>query len=126
MLALELAVRLLLGLGLLQRDDLRLGQHQAILGALGLQRLEPLLHGLEVVALPDAAHAGRRDRQPALPQFVGDPHLAEGRLLDGEFHDRVFDLRGDAVLQHRLLAADLLQRQLAAFLVEILWGERRG
>jgi hypothetical protein len=28
MLALELAMRLLLGLGLLQRDDLRLGQHQ--------------------------------------------------------------------------------------------------
>ena len=27
MLALELAVRLLLGLGLFQRDDLRLGQH---------------------------------------------------------------------------------------------------
>jgi hypothetical protein len=30
MLALELAVRLLLGLGLFQRDDLRLGQHQAL------------------------------------------------------------------------------------------------
>ena len=43
MLALELAVRLLLGLGLFQRDDLRLGQHQAFLGAFGFQRLEPLV-----------------------------------------------------------------------------------
>src|SRR2546429_3713567 len=32
MLALELAVCLFLGLGLFQRDDLRLGQHQALLG----------------------------------------------------------------------------------------------
>jgi hypothetical protein len=32
--------------GLLQRDDLCLGQHQAFLGALGLERLEPLVHGL--------------------------------------------------------------------------------
>jgi hypothetical protein len=28
----------------------RLGQHQAILSALGFQRVEPLLHGLKVVA----------------------------------------------------------------------------
>ena len=34
-LALELAMGLLLGLGLLQRDHLRLGQHQALLSALG-------------------------------------------------------------------------------------------
>ena len=30
-----IAVRLLLGLGLFQRNDLRLGQHEALLGALG-------------------------------------------------------------------------------------------
>src|SRR6185312_8483793 len=52
MLALELAVRLLLGLGLFQRNDLRLGQHQAFLGALGFQRLEPLVHRLQFVAQP--------------------------------------------------------------------------
>src|SRR5262249_41376365 len=44
MLALELAVRLLLSLGLFQRDDLRFGQHHALLRALGFQRLEPLLN----------------------------------------------------------------------------------
>ena len=50
MLALELAMGLLLGLGLFQRDNLRLGQHQALLGALGLQCLEPLGHRLQVMA----------------------------------------------------------------------------
>ena len=45
----------------------RLGQHQALLGALGLQRLEPLGHGLQLVALPHAAHAGGRHGQPAVP-----------------------------------------------------------
>src|SRR5262245_60415117 len=72
MLALELAVRLLLGLGLFQRHDLRLGQHQALLGALGFQRLEPLVHRLQVVAQPHTAHAGGGNREPALPQFVGN------------------------------------------------------
>jgi hypothetical protein len=35
-------------------------------------------------------------------------------------HDSVFDLLCDAVFQHWLLAADLLQRQLAAFVVKLL------
>jgi hypothetical protein len=39
MLAIELAMRLLLGVGFFQRDDLRLGPHQAFLGAPGFQRL---------------------------------------------------------------------------------------
>src|SRR5262249_19051577 len=50
MLALELTMSLLLGLGLFQRNDLRLGQHQAFLSALGFQRLEPFAYGLQVVA----------------------------------------------------------------------------
>src|SRR5512133_1153977 len=120
MLALELAVRLLLGLGLLQRNDLRLGQNQALLGALGFQRFEPLLHGLQVVAQPHTAHASRRDREPALPQFVGNAHLTEGRLLDRQRYDGILDLLRHAVLQHRLLAADLLQSQFAALVVELL------
>jgi len=75
MLALELAMGLLLGL--FQRDELGLGQYQAFLGALGLQCFEPLVHGLEVMTLPHATHAGGRDREPALPQLVGDANLAE-------------------------------------------------
>jgi hypothetical protein len=42
-------VRLLVELGLLQSRHLRLGQHQAFLRALGLQRLQALLHGLQIV-----------------------------------------------------------------------------
>jgi hypothetical protein len=49
-----------------------------------------------------------------------DAHLAERRLLGRESDDRVFDLLGHAVLQHGLLAADLCQRQLAAFLLKFL------
>src|SRR3984893_2645863 len=120
MLALKFAMGLLLGLGLFQRDELGLGQYQAFLGALGLQGFEPLVHGLEVMTLPHATHAGRRDREPALPQLVGDADLAESRLLDGNRHDGVFDLLCDAVFQHWLLAADLLPRQLGAFVVKLL------
>jgi hypothetical protein len=89
------------------------------LGALGFQRLEPFVHGLEVVAQPHAAHAGRRYRQPTLPQLVGHAHLAEGRLLNSEGNNGIFGVLRYAVLQHRLLAADLLQCQLAAFVVEL-------
>ena len=120
MLALELAMGLLLGLGLFQRDQLGFGQHQAILGALGFQRFEPFVHGLQVVAQPHAPHAGGRDHKPVLAQFVGDAQLSECRLLEGKRNDRVFDLLRHAVLQYRLLAADLLQRHLAACVVKLL------
>jgi len=118
--ALEFAVRLLVQFGSFKSRDLRFGEHQAILGALGLEGLEPLVHGLEVVALPDAADAGGGDGHAALPEFVGDPHLAERRLLDGEFDDSLFDRRLDAVLQHRLAPGHFRQRDFAAFLVEFL------
>src|ERR1700750_1941548 len=42
MLALELAMRLLLSLGFFQRDDLRLGQYQAFLGAFASSALSRL------------------------------------------------------------------------------------
>jgi hypothetical protein len=58
-----------------------LGQHQALLSALGFECLETLVHVLKVVALPHAAHAGGRDRKSALPQLVGDAQLTEGGLL---------------------------------------------
>ena len=72
------------------------------------------------MALPHAAHAGGRDRQPAPLQRLRDPHLAPGRLLDRHLDRRLFDLDRRAVLQDRLAAADLLQRQLAAFVVQLL------
>jgi hypothetical protein len=57
------------------------------------------------------------DGEPPLPQFVGDANLPEGRLLDRQRHNGILDVSRHTVLQYRLLAADLLQRQLAAFVV---------
>src|ERR1700730_11119652 len=75
--------------------------------------------GAKVVTLPGRASAvGRGD--PEFPHFVGDADLAEGRLLHRKFNDPLRDLGRGPVRQDRLLAADLLQRQLAAFVIEIL------
>src|SRR3981189_2828788 len=55
------------------------------------------------------------------PSFlISLAHLAEGRLLHRKFNDPLRDLGRGPVRQDRLLAADLLQRQLAAFVIEIL------
>ncbi len=117
-LAVELAMRLVVLPRPLQSDDLGFGQHQAVLCAFGLECLEPLLHGLQVVALPDTAHAGRGDRQAALLQLIGHPDLAKGRLFGSELDDRLLDGRLDPVLQDRLAFGHLGQRDLAAFLIK--------
>jgi hypothetical protein len=54
--AVELAVRLLVGLGLFQRGDLRLGQQDTFLRRLGFERLEAQLHRRQIVPLPHATH----------------------------------------------------------------------
>src|SRR5918993_2599901 len=72
------------------------------------------------MAEPHAAHAGGGDRKPTLSEFIGDADLTKGRLLDRKRNDGGFDLLRHTVLQHRLLASDLLQRQLAAFVIEFL------
>ena len=46
----EFAVGFLVGLGFFQGCHLRLGQDQAVLRHLGLERLEPMFHGWQVVA----------------------------------------------------------------------------
>ena len=63
--ALELAMGFLVGLGLLERGDLPLGQQNPILCHLGFERLQAEFHRGQIVALPYAAHAGGRNRQPA-------------------------------------------------------------
>ena len=60
--ALELAMRFLVSLGLLERGDLGLGQQDAILRHLGFERLEAMFHRGQIVTLPHAAYPGRRDR----------------------------------------------------------------
>src|SRR5262245_23765095 len=59
--ALELAMRLLVSLGLLERGNLGLDQQGPILRHFGLQRLEAMLHRGQIVPLPYAAHTGGRD-----------------------------------------------------------------
>jgi hypothetical protein len=118
-LAVELAVRLLVQLGLLERDQLAFGQHAAVLGQLGFQGFQPLLHGLQVVAQPDAADTERRDLGAALLQLVGSPRLAPSRLVDGHRHHGGFHVGRGTVLQVGLGPGDLGQRQIAAFLIEV-------
>lgn len=43
--------------------------------------------------------ACQRDGEPAILQLVGYPHLAPGRLLDGDIDYRPLDLRLRPVLQ---------------------------
>src|SRR4051794_31380951 len=64
----------------------------------------------------------RQDRQPAPLQRLRypHPHLAPGRLFDRHRHDCRLDFRCGAVLRDRLPAADLLQGQLAPFVVQLL------
>jgi len=52
-------VSFLVGLGFFQGHQLGLGEDDALLGNLSLQRLEPFAHGLQIMALPHATHAGR-------------------------------------------------------------------
>ena len=117
---LELAVRLLVGLGLLQRGELALGEDEALLRHLGLQRLQPVLHGSRSWRRQIERTPEGRDRHAALQQIVGDAHLAPGRLLDRQGDDGLLDLRRHPVLQDRLAARQLLQSELAAFVVKLL------
>src|SRR5437879_9086002 len=59
-------MRLFVGLGFLERGDLRFGEQDAVLRRFGLKRLQAMLHRGQIVALPHAAHPRRRDRQLTL------------------------------------------------------------
>jgi hypothetical protein len=54
---------------------------ETVLGAPCFQRLEPLGHGLEVVALPHAELIRGSDGEPAFSQSVGDVDLTKRRLF---------------------------------------------
>ena len=84
------------------------------------KRLQPLGHGVEVVASPDAADAGGRDAKALLGQLVGHPRVSPGRLLHRQLEDAPLDRLGHPVLRVRHPARHLDQRRLAALLVEVL------
>jgi hypothetical protein len=83
-------------------SELVFGQDQALLGHLGFERLQALLHRLQIMALPHPAHARWRDRVALLAHLVGDPDLAEGGLLQGQRDDGRLDLGRRAVRQQGL------------------------
>jgi hypothetical protein len=70
---------------------------------------------------PDGAvRAGYNLQTAAVP----DKGLIVAIKTDRQLDRRLFDVRRRAVLQDRLPAADLLQRQLAPFVVQLLEGQR--
>ena len=93
-------------------DALYLGfrEHDAFFSRLFLQSDQPLFEGLQVVALPNGAHPGRRNKNADFAQFVARPHLAVRRAGHGKFDNRL--LRGffHAILRIGLAPADFKQR----------------
>ena len=113
-------MRLLFALGLLQRGELAFGQHQTFLSDLSFERLEPFLHRLKIMALPDPAHSGGRNRMAELAKLVGDADLAISRPVQRKLDDDRLDVGRRAVLQDRFAPRQLLQRQFAAGVVKLL------
>src|SRR5580692_10049728 len=87
---------------------------------LGFERLEPFLHRLKILALPDPAHAGGRNRMAELAKRVGDADLAISRPVQRKRDDDRLDVGRRAVLQDRVAPRQLLQRQFAAGVVKLL------
>lgn len=69
MLAFDLSVSFLVLLGFLQGCKLALGENETLLGYFGLQSLQPLFEGLEVMPEPYRAHPARRDDDALLVQL---------------------------------------------------------
>ena len=119
MFAFKFPMGFLVGLRLLQRDQLGFGQDAAFLGHFRLKGLQALFHGLKIMAQPDAAHAKGRDFAPTLLQFIRRASLAPSGLFNRYRNYSRLDFRGYAVLQVRLGLGNLNQRQLTAFLVQV-------
>ncbi len=117
---LDLAVRLFLGLGLLEGRHLRLVQDYPLLLDFGRKCFQPLLECLQIVAQPNGAHASLRDHDAFLAKLVGNAHLSESRVLKRHLHDGVLDMFLHAVLDHGLAARYLLQCKLASLFVQLL------
>ncbi len=110
----------LVRLRLLQGHHLGLGHHAPLLRDFRFQRLQALPHRFKIVAEPETPHPSGGNRQLLFPQFISDPHLPPGRLLNGQGDDRVFHYSGHPILEQRLPPRDLLQRRVAPGVVEFL------
>jgi hypothetical protein len=69
---------------------------------------------------PDAAHAARRNAAPLFSQFIRDAMLAPRRLLDRHRHNGLLEIRGNAVAEIGLAAANLTEGLFAARVVQLL------
>lgn len=58
---------------------------------------------------PDRAHAGGRNKDATLAQFIADPDLAVGRILDSVFDNGILSFQIDAIFQVRRPAWPLQQ-----------------
>src|SRR4029079_15568858 len=118
-LAREFAAHFFLMLDALQRGNLGLGQDKAVACGERLERREPLLHRLEIVAAPHTPHAARRNANALFGELVGHAHLTPGRLLDGEGHDPLLHIRSRAIAQIWFSPADFLEAFFAAGLIQL-------
>ncbi len=93
-----------------------LGQDHAVLGDLGLQRLQPGLEVGQVMPQPDRTDAGGRDKDTLLAQLVGGAGLTIGRKLQRGFDHRLLGGFTDAVGKIGFAPGALEQGLHAAFL----------
>ncbi len=118
--ALEFPMGFFVSRGLLQRDDWGFRQDETFLGYLRLQRLQPFSHRLQVMPQPDAPNPCRGDGQGLLAQFVRNASLPPGWLIERHLDNGVFHLGSHAILEEWFLSGNLLERGLAAGLVQLL------
>ena len=121
-------MRLLVGLGPFQRDDLRLGQDQALLGHLGFQRLEPVLHGLQGrgAARPSARRRARsRSRPwPVRSTALSDLALAASLAVVGSGYEQPVPIFNSSPEVIRLVVMMYVRYPLSLRNVEDLLAER--
>ena len=80
-----------------EQADLLIGQAQGTFGSGLFQSQQAFVLGQQSVALPDAAHAARRDLDAAQGEFLRDAHRAVTGLRQGVVENGLLDLGGDAV-----------------------------
>ena len=92
----------------LQQPDLFLGQDVGLLPGLGLEAQQALVARLQIMAEPDAAHAGRADVDALEAELVGDTLGTVGGLFEAQVEDALLDGLGDPVRMRVPGAAALL------------------
>ena len=76
-----------------------LGQHNAVIGDLGLQGFQALFEVCQVVAHPDRTYTAGRHEHAQLAQLVTDADLTVGRVFNGVIDHGVFRFFIDTVLE---------------------------